>query len=292
MLSSKEINARFLDLVEKVPFPVDSQTTDFIGINIFDEPDSIFFKAYFDDHHSMPDAYGLLEQLYQHSLVRYYENVYSSRRDSHAKLAIALKDRNQSTLSYVLNLINQKGPWAVREQEELYARLRGVSSILLPADIFSPLYQIAFSGNEHMIQLLSYYIILRKCEDFEKTYKNYQNPDRELMDHFAKCGVKELEKLAVIVEPVLQQTEAHLWLLGMETKQEGPTKYKLYLDSLESVSPKFFEHIYPTLAHNLFAVNLWCSEHPELSFCGAAFGLDTMQKISLNLYFSFRRSTE
>lgn len=280
----------FEEFMQQCYCSADRDNIDFIGIDL--NKGQIYFKAYIgmktaDISKEITESVspsGFLSHLIEKDIVYRLETVDDTRKTWNGRYDIALYNRNNKNMCWLLNEIKSKADF-ISPYEEIINHISSMKVAENPDYQYSALYHLGILEKDERIQALKLYFTARYENIPDYHSKNFTYHDKEYLDFLGNCGLDSFSVLKGMACDMLECCGGHLWMAGIDISGNGIGKCKIYLKKMSNIYEYLktaFNGIYRDKAEQ---IAIWNSKNPDFAIMGVAIGIDESGIPSLNLYF-------
>ena len=152
---------------------------------------------------------------------------------------------------------------------------------------YCSIYHLGITEKRSIIDSLKWYFFTKWCENPNKPAKNSEYRDAYYLNYLKETKCAEYEWLVECSEKILEYCSGHLWMIGLDIKNNCYRKYKIYIKIPSDAYEKLSEALDGNLGNQVIELEKWHQTHPEFEFNGMAICLDTEGVLSLNAYYGY-----
>lgn len=267
---------------------------DFIGINVLvDTRQQYLFKTYQHIGTIIEQFDPFLTLLKSKNMIKNYIPIITSDKNR-VQYDVRLDNRNNDNMSEVLaclfDYLPLKDKFLDLALSEIYY-LTKMNITEIPQYDMSALYFLGLQWNKGILSALKLHFITRKVNNPNNFSDGFWYDNDYFLAYFKASKNKLCKKISIIVENFLNQLEGQLWMFGIDILMDSDIKYKIYLQNKNGFNlEKIFRILnyyseFDKVCVQLYKLNEWLVNHPELLLYGFAITVTTQEIYGLNLYF-------
>ena len=264
---------------------------DYLGVNISSPYDNIYqYKIYYTSKASSHLQHEIVDYLNRQEMIRHITCIDDSEVKNQFRVDIGLKNRNVSNIKTLFDLIDEKTGYF----EQNKSLILDLSKMQITHDIsysYASMYFWGFIERQGVISSLKFHFLNRQCDNPDIIGKNFHYNDQYYLDYINNIDVPYFKNVLALVRFILNNTEGHLWMTGVDCEITGNDKYKIYV---KSSTTNTFTHLinyckknrlWSGLVVRLISISKWYSTQNELVLDGFAACENVEGTKSINFYF-------
>lgn len=263
---------------------------DYLGMNIFEKPDSdIEFKIYYDDGHSREEYEQkykdpLIDFLYEKDMVFFLEIVRDKENSECTRFNVGLKNLTNENVMSLFDWLDKNVSFFDKYKDEIL-KLSEIKRYLDENHKYSSFFFIGIVKDETGIKVLKCYWLNKNREPHEIFSDEYH------LNFLESLGIEQFKELIPLTKEAIKNCGRHLCMTGIDYNAEFSEKHKLYVDYPTDVYGGLLK-TFPDndeLKKKIILIRDWHEIHNEFYCDGFTIGKDADNNLVLNIYFRFKK---